>query len=484
MKITSHLSLKTLSLVGATATMIIKGHCSRKRRCSLTTLVRCFLELLHFLLLFRDITPPAKGICPLRGGVVGVVHVQAFSVASSSKQLRSSSSTAAAKIITGPLGKPASSREEDLRLTIQIIQDFHKKLLVVEEEEEEDGDDVVVSGVQVQAVFSEDESTTILDEAATATTSTIVVQEEKAAVRSISSEKVEKPAAAAMELIRSAITPIEEDTLVDGGEDKVLQEIMETLSRPVYSGPLKRLAMAFGPGLQLNSNRIASTSVICLSRTRIEIGALVCDEKDDVCVNVAVPIPFFKPCIAHDGNNGDLLENSILDAIEELDVLATQRIEASERALDNAEQISWEQSLFLELRDDSITPVFPDWWTEPMGNQWELQDECATLKRLLNEDEFRVERHALVTQQLQQQQQQQQGTVTQAAVALVGSSGLLLRANLECKEDDAYDSTATTKNRIVDLPMLFLDGTAEARTVVALRTAVLDLVDSVAAADR
>ena len=330
----------------------------------------------------------------------------------------SSSSSSSRKIVTGPQGRPAASKEEDLRLTLQIIREFHG----------------------LQETFAADDATAVEEPIIVET----AVQKEKAEEEDVSAAVVN------------------------------FDDIIERLSRPCYAAPLARIASAFAPaaGQALpHPNKIDSVSVIRLEAARMELAALVCEGGD--CVNIAIPVTFPTSCAAAvQPPSQQALEDCILDNIDQLDATATAGIAQREQAEDNYEQLQSEERLRTELQDDSIRPVLPDWWTEPLG-EWQLQDECASVKQLLNDDEFQADIYNLAQQQVAALTSIPSGMkVTQAAVALVGTSGALLRAHLRGEEKDDDGATPT---RIVDLPVPFPSG--QAMTVQALRLAVLSLVD-------
>ena len=350
-------------------------------------------------------------------------NVAAF-MAPPSRAVRSISTQHAA-IVTGPQGKPAASQEEDLILTLQIIREFHGLLLEDETKQQQ----------QQQQVPKTEEITTETEDAGTTHDSTPEVL--------------------------SAVL--------------ILDELMERLSRPAYAGPLTRIACAAAPaaGHAIKPSTVDSVAVIQLSDHGMELGVLVCEAGD--CVNIAIPVTFPEMC-----DQPSLMEECILDSVDQLDEKATTDIEQMEIQEDNFEQIQSDEGLLAELQDVlSIQPIFPDWWTEPagMGDGRQLQGECDSVKELLNDAEFQPDILNLAKQQVAAELKGKHENnipsgmvVTHAAVALVGTSGFLLRANLKGK-DEGGDATT----RIVDLPIPFPSG--QSITVAALRLSVLNLVD-------
>ena len=327
-------------------------------------------------------------------------------------------------IVTGPQGKPAASKEEDLTLTLQIIREFHG-LLVLEDETKKE-----------EAPKAGQEPSVETDTGTTA-----------------------------------SVTPATDVS----GTIIVVDELMERLSRPAYAGPLARIACAAAPaaGHAIQLSNIDSISVIQLNESGMELGVLVCEGGD--CVNIAIPVTFPTVCNQHSS-----MEECILDAVDQLDERATTDMEQVEVKEDNYEQLQSDERLLAELQDVlSIQPVFPEWWTEPagIGDDRQLQGECVSVKELLNDAEFQPDILNLAKQQvaaevngINENNIPSGMTVTHAAVALVGTSGFLLRANLVGKDEDG-DTIA----RIVDLPIPFPSG--QAITVQALRLSVLNLVD-------
>jgi len=331
------------------------------------------------------------------------------------KRIKSSLQAAKSKIITGPQGKPAVSKEEDLRLTIQVIREFH--------------------GLDQPPIIEEKEDDVTVQE-----------QEEEE-----QEEETKAPPAASV---------IETEVEVN------LEEIIERLSRPSYAASLKRIAAGMAPAAGqalLPINKIESISIIRLETTEIELAALVCEGGD--CVNIAIPVTFPIPC---ESNDQDTLEECILDNIDQLDQLATAGIQQAEVTEENYEQVQSDERMRAELQDETIRPVLPDWWTEPTGD-WQMQDECGNVKDLLNDDEFAseilalAEKHELMPSDMK---------ITHAAVAFVGTSGALLRANVE-----GVDADGDPRTMIVDLPVAFPSG--KAITANALRLSVLSLVDDI-----
>jgi len=336
--------------------------------------------------------------------------------AKQSPSTRNQSPTKKNSIVTGPNVKPAASKEDDLQLTIQIIREFH--------------------GLDVPDDYDDENHGEIL---------------------------------AAKEM--SADTE-QETTASSTTEEINFDDIRAKLSLPTYMGSLKRIATAFAPAVGqavLHPKQIESVTVLSLEATRMELGALVCEGGD--CVNISIPVVFSKSC-QDPRQQSAATEESILNTIHELDKQATVEIEQAEIAEDNFEQIQSDERLHVELQDEGVRPNLPTWWTEAAGDLV-MQDECSNVKNLLNDEEFQSEILALAKlQHSQTGVSKDEAKVTQAAVAFVGTSGVLLRANVQYSDEDG-----DVQNKIVNLPVPFPSG--EAITVSAHRLAVLDLVDNI-----
>ena len=231
---------------------------------------------------------------------------------------------------------------------------------------------------------------------------------------------------------------------------------------------LIRIACAYSESQEIRPSLVETASVVSLSADTLEIAMLVCEGEG--CVNVAVPVRLPNSC--HGCATQQDLQTCMMGNLQTLDQMAHVRIEQAERVDVQHEQ--WQQldRLHMELQ---AAPEFgqdlPSWWTT---GDVEIQRECDGLKEILNRDEFMTEIRLLAQQNLVQwpewMSDDDAPVVTKAAVALVGSSGLFLRAQIR-------NNKLRTTN--VPIPVRFPRG--KLALVEALREAVLELVDNVVA---
>ena len=236
---------------------------------------------------------------------------------------------------------------------------------------------------------------------------------------------------------------------------------------------LIRIACAYSESQEIRPGSVETASVLSITPDRMEIAMLVCEGEG--CVNVAVPVPLPQSCRACTVSLQEMT-TCMLGNLLTLDQIAHKRIEQAERSEVRHEELQQIDRLHCQLQ---AAPEFrqdlPDWWTT---GDVEIQRECDVLKGILNEDEFINEIQLLAKQHLDRVPEWMSNpnnnpnnfplVVKRAAVALVGSSGLFLRAQL-C---DRNGRTA-----IVPVPVPFHRGKVE--LVETLRSAVLELVDSV-----
>ena len=315
-------------------------------------------------------------------------------------------------VVTGPQGRPAASHEEDLLLTIEIIKGHWKDQFLLKDEK-------------------------------------LLLEEEE--------EEQQKEVSLQKETPTEAPTPTVAESF---------DTIRQVLSQD-YSDALKRIACAFAPSAdKLRPKHVESVSVVSLNSTRMEISALV--GEGGACVNVLVPVSF------PESTRDDLA--SVIQTLEQLDTTALERIALSEWKEDNYETIHRQDRLTRQLEEEPHPANLPSWWTKPLAREFDMMDECDNVKKLLNEADFAPEVLMLAKEQVAVVNNGavdvDQLKVTQAAVALVGTTGLFMRAHVEL--------LGTEKEMVVDLPMKFRSAQdAPMATVKDLRSAVLALVDSV-----
>uniref|UniRef100_A0A7S2VER6 Uncharacterized protein n=1 Tax=Entomoneis paludosa TaxID=265537 RepID=A0A7S2VER6_9STRA len=163
-------------------------------------------------------------------------------------------------------------------------------------------------------------------------------------------------------------------------------------------GALARLAVAFSPPeRQLSLDQIEKVDVLCVSPTHIDIMAIVCE--DGGCVSLAVPVQFPSSCSTNE------LEGCVVQHLEQLDHASV----ASAHALDTIAE-------------------YPSWWVDPttMADPV-LQAECDSMRLLLNEDEFAVERIALAQDAATAATSVPQSQMQQATIVQLGPGGILFQ---------------------------------------------------------
>jgi hypothetical protein len=245
----------------------------------------------------------------------------------------------------------------------------------------------------------------------------------------------------------------------------------------------------------------------------LEVAILVCDPQHNDCVNVAVPITLsFEACTNTSINNSVTSDdstwwNTIMQQLQQLDQQALQTLQQAEQKLYEKEKAQ-DPSSYLHPHSSTTTststqqqallqeaPVFrfggdvPDWWTT---GDVEIQRECDSLKQILNEQEFRKDICTLVQRQLgvptrpgddegnsNAPQEAVEVVVVDAAVALVGSSGLFLRALVRPSQNDTNADKVrnNSNNSMVSVGIPFPQGKVAVRE--DLQAAVLDMVEGV-----
>lgn len=204
-----------------------------------------------------------------------------------------------------------------------------------------------------------------------------------------------------------------------------------------------RLAVAFAPsGHAPSISDIEKVEVVLVDEHHLEITASICER--DGCATIFVPIPFPKDC-----GGDDHMEECVLDNLSELDSQAQDLIRDVEKSGGQFELTDEEADERNALySDDGV--AFPSWWV-PAGAL--MEEECKTLKKLLNEDRFKNEVNALARKGLDVMDDGHSFAVLNTAVTVIGPAGFYLRAKTERRNQILDEGTS-----IVDIPLLFSSG--------------------------
>jgi hypothetical protein len=243
--------------------------------------------------------------------------------------------------------------------------------------------------------------------------------------------------------------------------------LAESLSKKCISA-LARLACAFAPaGHGLHLKDFDSVNVLTVDENHIEISAILCD--DGSCVSIAVPVNFPHPC----GGVDDMAE-CILENINELDHQAEGLISEVERK--EASREDDEKMSQVLINDENID--FPSWWVSPSLIPG-MAEECRSIRKLLNEEDFQPDIHALARQALNESNEE--GFVEKVGVAAVGPAGLILRVLTEEVQNHPVKVMAVTmlpSNDIVNILEIPVAFRTEAANTEDLRASLLGTVAS------
>jgi hypothetical protein len=243
--------------------------------------------------------------------------------------------------------------------------------------------------------------------------------------------------------------------------------LAESLSKKCISA-LARLACAFAPaGHGLHLKDFDSVNVLTVDENHIEISAILCD--DGSCVSIAVPVNFPHPC----GGVDDMAE-CILENINELDHQAEGLISEVERK--EASREDDEKMSQVLINDENID--FPSWWVSPSLIPG-MAEECRSIRKLLNEEDFQPDIHALARQALNESNEE--GFVEKVGVAAVGPAGLILRVLTEEAQNHPVKIMAVTmlpSNDIVNILEIPVAFRTEAANTEDLRASLLGTVAS------
>lgn len=203
-----------------------------------------------------------------------------------------------------------------------------------------------------------------------------------------------------------------------------------------------RLAVTHAPqGHAPTLSDIERVEITSVDEHHLEMCAVICE--DDGCVTIFESIDFPKYC------GSDDMEECVLDNIFELDMQAQDQLREIERNGGQRqltdEEIEERNALYSDARI-----VLPSWWV-PAGSF--MQEECETLKKLLNEDRFQTEVNALARKGLDVMDGGHLLTVLNTAVAVVGPAGFYFRAKTERTNQILDEGTS-----IIDIPLSFSNG--------------------------
>lgn len=265
---------------------------------------------------------------------------------------------------------------------------------------------------------------------------------------------------------------------------------------------LARLAVAFSPASRsLDLRDIEHVQLLEVDNKHLDIQAVVCE--DDGCVTLKVPVTFPVPCLVGDADvEEEDEEHCVLDNLQRLDLQAQETIRKLEWNELHHEDVAAEHRMHRELLreatgggggDDALH--FPTWWVHLSSTDDIMRRECDSLRKLLNDDEFRSAVASMATQAMDaaavsddddnddDEEEEELSSmsyddfhVTQAVVAAVCPKGLLLRAAVAPLEILGEHSHDNARGHVLEIPIQF--STNAANTADELQSAVLALVDA------
>lgn len=227
----------------------------------------------------------------------------------------------------------------------------------------------------------------------------------------------------------------EDNTLSDRGLGEATV-MVEYLANENSISSLARLAVAFSPPeRRINLKDIEQIEILLVDSDHIQLVAAV--RHEEACVQLMVPVQFPNSC--RDVSN---MEECVLDNIDALDQDAGHRIQC--------QKIEDEMfDLYYDL-DTSKATELPSWWTYP--RDYELAQECETVKRLLNEVEFQNETKALAMRALNEVGGDISIMLERVVVTDVGPSGLNF---CTCATTDVYNDN---ENYMLEVSYKFSSG--------------------------
>mmetsp|Transcript_14986 Transcript_14986/g.27181 ORF Transcript_14986/g.27181 Transcript_14986/m.27181 type:complete len:350 (-) Transcript_14986:178-1227(-) len=241
---------------------------------------------------------------------------------------------------------------------------------------------------------------------------------------------------------------------------------------------LARLAVAFSPH-PLELKDVERVHTIKIDDHHIEIEAVVCE--DDGCITLFVPIEFPHAC--------DLLslgqdEECVLGNIMELDHEAEHLLEERNIQHQHDDDKTKEGQLLMDQiysgidhnhnPNNMVGVELPAWWIAPsssslvMGEEC-LLDECDSVKKLLNTEDFQGDVKALAQRGLELWDDEREFEVRSATVAAVGPAGVHLRTI----SDTFTLFQSPQHNQMVDVSIPF---NSPATDVASLRAAILGTI--------
>jgi hypothetical protein len=266
---------------------------------------------------------------------------------------------------------------------------------------------------------------------------------------------------------------------------------------------LARLAVAFSPPSRtLDIRDIEHVQVLTVDNHHLDIQAVVCES--DGCVTLQVPVEFPVPCTV---GGADEVEQEtevhcVLDNLHRLDEQAQEAIRKLEWNEIHHEDVAAEARMHQELLrastgEDSLQ--LPEWWVHPPSAS-DMRRECDSLRKLLNDDEFRTAVSAMATRAMDaaaasdirdfdedeaaSDSSSDYGDyhVTQAVVSALGPRGLVLRAAVSPLEILGRPSHRSARGHVVlEIPIQFSSTAAPpaaAHSAEELQAAVLALVEA------
>jgi hypothetical protein len=230
---------------------------------------------------------------------------------------------------------------------------------------------------------------------------------------------------------------------------------------------LARLAVAFSPH-PLDLKDVERVHTLKIDDHHIEIEAVVCE--DDGCITLFVPIEFPHAC---DLLSLDQDEECVLGNIMELDHEAEHLLEERNIQHQHDDDKTKEGQLLMDQIYSGIAEL-PAWWIAPsssslvMGEEC-LLDECDSVKKLLNTEDFQGDVKALAQRGLELWDDEREFEVRSATVAAVGPAGVHLRTI----SDTFTLFQSPQHNQMVDVSIPF---NSPATDVASLRAAILGTI--------
>jgi hypothetical protein len=248
----------------------------------------------------------------------------------------------------------------------------------------------------------------------------------------------------------------EDDDVTTATDHALLNSMLPLLDIPL----LMRVACAFAPSPNnnLHPKDTLGAELVSLSPMGAKI-VLSVSVGGDNAAQILVPIKFDDPCYSNAG---------ILTAFQKLEKRAVAEIAEIEYEEDNADELIAQQQVILCLQKEPMGVDLPTWWTYSDLNKG-LEEECSLMKDLLNEDDFALEISAVFQTQYRKEKIQ----VIKTCAALVGPSGLYLRAYVERVGD--YDEDRMDKYLNAELTLKY-ERKAQSREEV--RSSIFDLIES------